>query len=70
MLRRSGSAAWKKYLRVAVTLSFMILHVHAAREDFMVGVDANYSLDMENQGARWKWDLSPTKANDVGSVIS
>ena len=27
-----------------------------ARPDFMLGVDANYALQMEAKGARWKWD--------------
>jgi arabinogalactan endo-1,4-beta-galactosidase len=26
------------------------------RPDFMLGVDANYSLDLEAKGARWKWN--------------
>ncbi len=26
------------------------------RRDFMLGVDANYALDMEAHGSRWKWD--------------
>ena len=30
--------------------------VGAARPDFMLGVDANYSLEMESKGARWKWN--------------
>ncbi|MGZ5537932.1 MAG: glycosyl hydrolase 53 family protein [Chthoniobacterales bacterium] len=25
-------------------------------DEFMLGVDANYSLDMEKKGARWKWN--------------
>ena len=28
----------------------------SARKDFMLGVDANYSLDLEGKGARWKWN--------------
>ncbi len=27
-----------------------------AAQDFMLGVDANYSLDMEAKGAHWKWN--------------
>lgn len=27
-----------------------------ARPDFILGVDASYGLDMEKQGAHWKWD--------------
>ena len=26
------------------------------RSDFMIGIDANYALDMETHGSRWKWD--------------
>ena len=32
----------------------------AAKEPLRVGVDANYSLDMERAGAQWTWDGTPT----------
>ena len=28
----------------------------APRPGLLVGVDANYSLEMERDGAEWKWD--------------
>ncbi|HEY3663366.1 MAG TPA: glycosyl hydrolase 53 family protein [Chthoniobacterales bacterium] len=31
------------------------------RNDFMLGVDANYSLEMEVKGAHWKWDGHQTE---------
>lgn len=30
--------------------------MEAKRPDFMLGVDANYSLEMETKGAHWKWN--------------
>ncbi len=33
--------------------------VNAQKSAFMVGVDANYSLEMEEKGAQWKWDGKP-----------
>jgi arabinogalactan endo-1,4-beta-galactosidase len=39
-------------------LLFLALIPHGLRggTDFMLGVDANYSLEMEAKGARWKWN--------------
>jgi hypothetical protein len=28
----------------------------AERPDFMLGIDANYSLEMEAKGSRWRWN--------------
>ena len=31
------------------------------KPDFILGVDANYSLDMESKGGRWKWNSDETE---------
>lgn len=41
---------------VAVLFSCGGSGAKANRSDFMLGVDANYSLEMEAKGARWTWD--------------
>ena len=39
------------------TLLGLLLTVHAAwSEGLRVGVDANYSLDMEQAGTAWSWN--------------
>jgi arabinogalactan endo-1,4-beta-galactosidase len=45
---------WRNLCRLLVVL--FCAQVAFARPDFMLGVDANYSLDMEAKGALWKWN--------------
>jgi len=53
-----GFVALTRFL--AALVLFMPCPLRAAdepwRRDFMLGVDANYSLDMEAHGAHWKWE--------------
>src|SRR5450631_223363 len=43
-----------KYLLIAFLLALFAPIGSCA--DFMLGVDANYSLEMEAKGAHWKWN--------------
>ncbi|MGZ5019908.1 MAG: glycosyl hydrolase 53 family protein, partial [Chthoniobacterales bacterium] len=44
-------------LRFLIALIAAIFATAELRADeFMLGVDANYSLDMEKKGVRWKWN--------------
>jgi hypothetical protein len=46
----------KKLLYLCLLVLFVSAIARAEAPDFMLGVDANYSLDMEAKGARWKWN--------------
>ena len=39
-----------------VALVFLVFMTGRASADLIVGVDANYSLEMESKGSKWKWN--------------
>jgi len=46
----------KKLLYLGLLVLLVSEIARAERPDFMLGIDANYSLEMEAKGSRWKWN--------------